>query len=259
MGCSCDGASSWTWPMRPRPSTTWSGNGQSELKTLADHALRALDNAPAGSDFQLAWAHAFINAARLDQHLSIIRGLLDGIKVFTGLKVDTDLRWAIVGALAGVGADDGLIEAQLERDPTDEGQRHAAAARTARPTAEAKEQGLASLMEDPALPLATLRSMMGGFQRVAQRRLVEPYRPRYFQALANVWKERDIEIALAFARQMFPTVVVGDDTVAATDRYLADANAPGPVRRILLEGKDNMQRAMRGRAADAAIVENVST
>src|SRR5437660_9031812 len=234
-------------------------NAQSALKTLADHALRALDNAPAGSDFQLAWAHAFINAARSEEHRSIIRGLLDGIKVFTGLKVDTDLRWAIVGALAGIGADDGLIEAELERDPTDEGQRHAAAARAARPTAEAKEQVWASLMEDRALPLATMRSMMGGFQRFDQRRLVEPYRPRYFQALASVWKERDIEIALAFARQMFPTVLVDEDTVAATDRYLADANVPGPVRRILLEGKDNMQRAMRGRAADTATVENVST
>jgi len=233
-------------------------NAQSALKALADHALRALDSAPAGSDFQLAWAHAFINATRSDEHLSIIRGLLDGIKVFTGLKVDTDLRWAIVGALAGVGADDGLIEAELERDPTDEGQRHAAAARAARPTAEAKEQVWASLMEDLTLPLATMRSMMAGFHRFDQRRLLEPYRARYFQALANVWKERDIEIALAFARQMFPNVVVGDETVTATDRYLADENVPGPVRRILLEGKDNMQRAMRGRAADTATVENVS-
>jgi len=233
-------------------------NAQSALKALADHALRALDSAPAGSDFQLAWAHAFINATRSDEHLSIIRGLLDGIKVFTGLKVDTDLRWAIVGALAGVGADDGLIEAELERDPTDEGQRHAAAARAARPTAEAKEQVWASLMEDLTLPLATMRSMMAGFHRFDQRRLLEPYRARYFQGLANVWKERDIEIALAFARQMFPNVVVGDETVTATDRYLADENVPGPVRRILLEGKDNMQRAMRGRAADTATVENVS-
>ena len=86
-----------------------------------------------------------------------MRGLLDGIKVFTGLKVDTDLRWALVGALAGVGADDGWIDAELKRDPTDEGQRHAAAARAARPTAEAKEQVWGSLIEDRALPLATMR------------------------------------------------------------------------------------------------------
>src|SRR5437660_3579771 len=227
-------------------------NQDAALEILADHALRALDDAPAGSDFQLAWAHAFINAARSPDHLSVVRGLLDGIKVFTGLKVDTDLRWAIVNALAGVGGDDGLIDAELKRDPTDEGQRHAAAARAARPTAEAKEEVWAALMEDLTLPLATRRSMMRGFHRFDQRRVLEAYVSRYFGSLANVWTERDIEMGLAFARMMYPTVVVGEETIRATDRYLAGQNVPGPIRRVLLEAKDNMERAMRGRAADAA-------
>ncbi|MDQ6712019.1 MAG: aminopeptidase N, partial [Candidatus Dormibacteraeota bacterium] len=227
-------------------------NQEAALKTLADHSLRALDGAPPASDFQLAWAHAFISAARSPEHLAVVRGMLDGIKVFTGLKVDTDLRWAIVNALAGVGKDDGLIDAELKRDPTDEGQRHAVAARAARPTAEAKEQVWASLMEDLTLPLATMRSMMRGFHRFDQRRVLEAYGARYFQALANVWKERDIEIGLAFARMMFPSVIVDDNTIKVTDQYLARENVPGPVRRVLLEAKDSMQRAMRARAIDAA-------
>jgi aminopeptidase N len=228
------------------------GNTGTALKTLAEHSLRALDAAGPGSDFQLAWAHAFIGASRSPEHLAIVRGLLDGIKVFTGLKVDTDLRWAIVGALAGVGADDGLIDAELERDPTDDGERHAAAARAARPSAEAKEAVWASLLEDKALPLATMRAMMGGFTRFDQRRLLEPYRSRYFSSLGTIWKERDIEVALAFGRAMFPTVLVGQDSIKVTDQYLNRDEVPGPIRRILLEGKDNMQRAMRGRARDAA-------
>ncbi|TMD43094.1 MAG: aminopeptidase N [Chloroflexi bacterium] len=228
-------------------------NARASLEMLAQHSLRTLDAAAPGSDFQLAWAHAFIGAARSPEHLSIVRGLLDGIKVFTGLKVDTDLRWAIVGALAGVGADDGLIDAELKRDPTDEGQRHAAAARAARPTPEAKEMVWAALMEDKALPLATMRAVMGGFSRFDQRRLLEPYGARYFRALNAIWKERDIEVALAFGRMMFPTVLVGEETVMATDEYLGGDQVPGPIRRILVEGKDNMQRAMRGRALDAAV------
>ena len=52
---------------------------------------------------------------------------------------------------------------------------------------------------------------------------------------------------------MFPTVLIGEETVAEIDRYLnGSETVPGPVRRILLEGKDNMLRAMRGRAVDAA-------
>ena len=108
---------------------------------LADYALRALDGAEAGSDFQLAWAHCFIGAARTDEHLAVLAGVLDGIKVFEGLKVDTDLRWSIVSSLAGVGAGaPDLIDAELQRDPTDEGQRWAAMARAGRPTAEAKAE-----------------------------------------------------------------------------------------------------------------------
>jgi len=234
-------------------------NAETAQKTLADHALRALDGAPAGSDLQLAWAHTFINAARSPEQLSVIRGMLDGIKVFTGLKVDTDLRWAIVNALAGVGADDGLIDAELKRDPTDEGQRHAAAARAARPTPQAKEEVWAALMEDLTLPLATMRSMMRGFHRFDQRRLLEAYVTRYFGTLAHVWKDRDIEIGLAFSRMMFPSEVVGEETVQATDRYLEGPDVPGPVRRVLLEAKDGMQRAMRARAVDAAAAEAVPT
>jgi aminopeptidase N len=107
-------------------------------------------------------------------------------------------------------------------------------------------------MEDLTLPLATMRSMMRGFHRFDQRRVLEAYAARYFQALANVWKERDIEIGLAFARMMFPSVVVDDHTIKVTDQYLARENVPGPVRRVLLEAKDSMQRAMRARAVDAA-------
>ncbi len=234
-------------------------NQEAALEILADYALKALDDAQPSSDFQLAWAHAFISAARSREHLSVVRGLLDGIKVFTGLKVDTDLRWSIVNALAGVGADEELIDAELKRDPTDEGQRYAAAARAARPTAEAKEQVWASVMEDLTLPLATMRSMMRGFHRFDQRRVLEAYVARYFQALATVWKERDIEIGLVFARMMFPSVVVDDKTIKVTDQYLARENVPGPVRRVLLEAKDSMQRAMRARAVDAAATEVVPT
>jgi aminopeptidase N len=224
----------------------------SALQTLADQALRTLDAAPAGSDEQLSWAHAFISTARSKEHLSVVRGLLDGIKVFTGLKVDTDLRWSIVSALAGVGADDGLIEAELKRDPTDQGHRYAAAARASRPERQAKEEVWTTLQENKSLPLATMRAMMGGFYRYDQAALLQPYASRYFEVLPTVWKERDIDIALAFGRMMYPAVLVGEQTIKATDQYLGGVSVPGPIRRILLEGKDNMQRAMRGRALDAS-------
>ena len=50
---------------------------------------------------------------------------------------------------------------------------------------------------------------------------------------------------------MYPFLTVTQDVVDATDRYLARPDVPGPVRRMLLEGKDGILRAMRARTADA--------
>lgn len=223
------------------------------LGSLAAGALESLRQAEPGGDRQLAWARSFIGAARSDDHLAIVRGLLDGSQGFEGLAVDTDLRWHIVRALATVGAGGKeLIEAELARDPTDEGRRHAATARAARPVAEAKAQAWAALLEETTLPLATIRSIMGGFQHQEQQALIEPYVPRYFDALAPVWRDRGQEVGLAFSEWMYPRTVVDQAVVRATDGYLATQDPAPPIRRLLLEGKDDLQRVQRARAKDAA-------
>ena len=51
---------------------------------------------------------------------------------------------------------------------------------------------------------------------------------------------------------MYPHLILTAETVQATDRYLAGESVPGPIRRLLLEGKDGVLRAMRVRAVDAA-------
>ncbi|MEO6797970.1 MAG: aminopeptidase N [Candidatus Dormibacter sp.] len=220
---------------------------------LAEHALRALDQAAEGGDFQLAWARAFIGAASSDEHLAVLSGLLDGIKVFPGLTVDTDLRWSIVMALSSVKTEhEGLIGAELKRDPTDQGHRYAAAARAARPTAQAKAEAWSEIIENTDLPIATMEAVMSGFYRYDQRALAEPYGAKYFAALDRIWTSRDIEVGLSFTRMMYPAVVIGDDTVAVTDRHLRGQSVPGPIRRVLIEAKDGMLRAMRARAVDTA-------
>jgi aminopeptidase N len=59
-------------------------------------------------------------------------------------------------------------------------------------------------------------------------------------------------VALALAGGLFPSKLVEQATVDATDAALGDESLPGPIRRILLEDKDSIQRALRARAADAA-------
>ena len=71
----------------------------------------------------------------------------------TGIDVDTDLRWLIVGQLAEEGyADDALIQATMASDPCDIGRRRGTACLAARPTAAAKEEAW-QRVADPSVPM----------------------------------------------------------------------------------------------------------
>ncbi|MDQ3897536.1 MAG: ERAP1-like C-terminal domain-containing protein, partial [Actinomycetota bacterium] len=205
-------------------------------------------------DRQLIWARHFLSVADSAEDLAYIRALLDGTEEVPGLAVDTDLRWQMVMTLASVGADDegALIEVELQRDPTDIGRRRAASARASRPTSEAKAEAWRLLLDERDLPLATLRSIAGGFHQVGQDELLEPYVAPYFANLRDVWEQRTRDEAISLVRGLFPGTLIGSRVLDATDRALADDELPGPLRRILLESKDGMERAVRARAADAA-------
>ncbi|HEV2758611.1 MAG TPA: aminopeptidase N [Acidimicrobiales bacterium] len=219
---------------------------------LAAAARTGLAAAEPGTDRQLIWARHFQSVAGSTEDLAYARGLLDGTQEVPGLAVDTDLRWQIVMTLASLGADDdgALIEAELERDPTDIGERRAASARASRPTAEAKAAAWSRLVDEKDLPLATLRAVAGGFGVHGQDELLAAYVEPYFGNVARFWEERTRDEALSLIGGLYPRTLIGQNVLDATDAVLADDALPGPVRRILLEGRDGMARALRARAAD---------
>jgi hypothetical protein len=54
---------------------------------------------------------------------------------------------------------------------------------------------------------------------------------------------------MSFTDMLYP---VGDGAVTMTDAYLARESAlPAPIRRLLLEGRDQALRTARARACDA--------
>jgi len=209
-------------------------------QTLADRSLDGLRNAEPGSDHQLAWARSFISSARSNEHLANVGGLLEGSFTFEGLVIDTELRWHIVRSLAAAGAaGEDVIAAEADRDPTDRG------------ASAAKDEAWKIIIEDTSLPLAMTDEIMAGFQQFGQEELLAPYAERFFEALPDVWERRDVPDALAFGRRMYPHLILTAETVEATDRYLAGESVPGPIRRLLLEGKDGVLRGTRARAVDA--------
>ncbi|RDG39708.1 aminopeptidase N [Streptomyces corynorhini] len=223
------------------------------LTRWTDATLAHLRVAEPGGDHQLAWARAFAATARTPQQLDLLQALLDGTETIEGLAVDTELRWAFVQRLAAVGLhDEEEITAEYERDRTAAGERHAAAARSARPLAEAKAEAWASVVESDKLPNSLQEAVIGGFVQTDQRELLAPYTEKYFAAVAAVWESRSHEMAQQVAVGLYPSLQVSQATLDATDAWLAAAGPNAALRRLISESRAGVERALRAQAADEA-------
>jgi aminopeptidase N len=228
----------------------WAPTGWAELGRTARTALHA---AEPRSGLQLAWARAYASAARSDDDLSVLRGWLDGVDVPDGLTIDTELRWSVLASLvanAAAGVEE--IDAELAHDRTASGEREAAYVRALVPTPENKAEVWATLTGDETLPNWRNRALLQGFQHPAQVELTAPWAGRYFESVGRVWATRDSEPAQEFVFLAYPAHQVNEETVRATDEWLAQPGHPAPLRRLVAEGRDGVVRALQARARDAA-------
>jgi len=229
---------------------SWAPTGRAALATTAYDAAHAAEPA---SDLQLAWLRTLGGLATTDEQLALVAGLLDGSRTIPGLSVDTELRWHLLHRLVVVGrAADAEIEAELERDPTSAGERHAATARAARPTREAKAQAWRLALEDASLPNAVQSAVISGFASADQLDLLQEWVEPYFAAIGRVWAERPGEMAQNIVVGLYPTLLVSPALVERTDAYLAGSDVAPALARLLAEARDGVVRALRARACDAA-------
>jgi aminopeptidase N len=219
---------------------------------LLASAHQALARCEPGSGRQLAWVtHLTACGGRDAEHRAWLLGLLHGRDVPDGLTVDTDLRWRLIVRLAADGViDEERIAAEVERDPTDMGLRHAATARAARPGAGSKQHAWDALLGDRELPLATQRAMCAGFWRYGQEDVLAGFAERYPEAIEAAWDGRVQEESIELTRGLYPSTVITPRVVEIADELLA-GDLPGPARRVISEERDQTQRALRARAADA--------
>ncbi|MEU3736442.1 aminopeptidase N [Streptomyces sp. NPDC032198] len=222
------------------------------LARWTEATLAHLRSAEPGSDHQLAWARAFAATARTEDQLTLIEELVSGKQSVEGLAVDTELRWAFVHRLAATGRlDEAGITAELDRDKTAAGERHAASARAARPTAEAKAEAWASVVESDKLPNAIQESVIGGFVQTDQRELLAPYAEKFFSAVKGAWDSRSHEMAQQIAVGLYPSLQISQATLDATDAWLSSASPSAALRRLITESRAGVERALRAQAADA--------
>ncbi|WP_426560935.1 aminopeptidase N [Angustibacter sp. McL0619] len=221
-------------------------NRTAQLARLADWLDGEVRAAGAGGDRQLALARMLV---RISPHPERLRAWLAGADLPDGLTVDADLRWRAVHRLATLGAlDDAAITAERERDTTSAGANFALTARAALPSAEAKAAAWSSAVEG-RLSNHELLAVATGFWSADQAELLSPYVQRFAEDYPEFARSQSTEMAALFGRFMFPATMVSAQTVQVVQGMLDNADLPPIARRMLAEGRDELERGLRARSA----------
>jgi aminopeptidase N len=215
---------------------------------LAAAAAPLLSGAEPGSDHQLAWAQLACRTATSDGQLDWLAGLLAGREKVPGLELDAELRWAMLRRLAAAGrAGAAEIGAELARDLTDSGARHAAACRAARPQPAEKESAW-QLLSGTELPVTSLLEISAAFHQPEQADLLAPYAERYFDVLPQLWASRSGHLRVWLGEALFPRTAAGAGLLAQIDHFLSGGQRDPSLIRVLTERRDLVERALRSRA-----------
>jgi aminopeptidase N len=218
-------------------------------RQLAAKAIRLLRAATPGSDHQLAWAQMLGWTATAADQLDLLAGLLDGSAVIEGLAIDTELRWRLLQRLASMGrAGDAQIDAELARDHTNAGQRHAAACRASVPDGEHKAAAWQALTESSGLGIEESVEIGLGFNQMEQADLLAGFTEKYFAQLPEIWVRHDGILRVALGKLLFPYSAASPALLERVDTFLATPDLDPALARVVIEGRDIVDKALRSRA-----------
>jgi aminopeptidase N len=193
--------------------------------------------ADSGGVVQLIFFQMFAGITRNRGDLDEFRAVLTNDKSdYLGLKVDQVRRWEMVSAIVRSETDvesAGLmISRELERDPTDSGQKNAIGAEVSIPNVEIKKKWLDRITSETddsgRIPIAKLRIAMAGFHQLGQEKLTRFAIDPYFENIPRFVGSKSIEYQLNFARQMFPHHAE-EEILANADDLLRSTSLPDQV------------------------------
>ena len=225
-------------------------NRNAYREKLADGLWTLTQNSKPGSDLQLLISRAFALNAQTEAQTANIRELLNGAA--QGLKVDADLRWYFLIALTERGATTKAeLDAELAKDNTTTGNLAYETCLAAMPNHEAKAYAFNKGL-DAEVATSVRTALVAGFQRPIQSTLLEPFVTLYFDNLISVWESRSYEPAAKFVSGFYPTWIVKQSTVDATNAWLngAGKDSPAVLRKLVREAQDGLIRALKVQALD---------
>ena len=114
----------------------------------------------------------------------------------------------------------------------------------------ALQAALDAALTDASIPNVSLRNMALGFRHVNDPAVLEPLVAPYFDALTTVWKTRSYKIAEYIISGFYPSPLVSQGLIDATNAWL-DANPGIPaLRRLVIEGLAGVERAVAAQERD---------
>ncbi|MFM9130395.1 MAG: aminopeptidase N [Actinomycetes bacterium] len=208
-----------------------------------------------GSDRQLALVRTFSAVATTEEQITKVAQILDGAKKIEGLVVDTDLRWALLRRLVVVGKrGEKEIEEELKKDDTVMGREHAAGARAAMPSLEAKQKAWDQVINNENLTNSELHSILAGISYMDHEEVLKNFVDKYFDSVSSLWNARTHEIGQSLVTGLFPSTNINMDVVKKCDEFLEENKdlAVG-ARRIVIEQRDSLARALKAQDADKLV------
>ena len=220
-------------------------------RDVADRVWALAQAAEAGSDLQFQLVKAFAQLALTDDHAKTLRSLRETTLAFPGLTIDTDLSWELLGGLVLTGhAGTSEIDEALSADNTSNGQQQAARLRAMVPTAEAKKAIFEQLLSDQSLPNALVRQMTLGYTHVNDPQLLAGLVEPYFAALDHIWATRTYKMAEYLVDGLYPTPLVSDALVQASQEWLDKHPDIPALRRLIEENQAGVVRALQAQERD---------
>ena len=228
-------------------------NRDEVLNLAADKLLELARKAESGSDAQFQFVRFFAQFATAPRHFDALNALLTQSEKLAGLEIDTDLRWELVsGLVVGGRIDESGISEELARDNTAGGQKAAAAARAALPTAQAKAAIWHQLVETHELSNTLLDAASLSFGRTLDDSLIEPYVEKYFDRALHMWSNNTFKIAEYLLENLYPIGLANPQLAEKTRQFIGrpDVSEIPALKRILVENLANVERALSAQAAD---------
>jgi aminopeptidase N len=96
-----------------------------------------------------------------------------------------------------------------------------------------------------------LLALAEGFWHPEQEGLTQPYVSRYFEDMPAMAARRSAQVVSQVAKAAYPRYAVAPATAEVAQRLLDRADLPAVLRRVLLDGTDDLRRAVAVRTLSA--------